>query len=168
MFDQQEFSNILINISKKYNSISEFAEKSTVGRSYLSKYIHKKINAPPSPKVLKKIADNSKGVVTYENLMVICGYQQMEKEYELLLKGDIKYADLFFDGDKLTTSEQINKINNLVIGLKGYITSCQEVIKSIKNDNWKIASIQNYEKEIERTQKIIDGFEKIKKQLEEK
>ncbi len=74
MFDLKNFSNILKKITNTYSSISEFAEKSNVNRTYLSKYINMKLIEPPTPKILKKIADNSNGIVSYYELMVLCGY----------------------------------------------------------------------------------------------
>lgn len=74
MFDKKAFSDILNKIVTLYDSITDFASVSTVGRSYISKYIHMKIDAPPSPKVLEKIATAAKGVTTYEELMYMCGY----------------------------------------------------------------------------------------------
>lgn len=74
MFDQQKFSEILNRIVKQYDSISDFAKISTLGRSYISKYINLKLDAPPSPKILEKIANHSKNVTNYYELMNICGY----------------------------------------------------------------------------------------------
>lgn len=74
MFNKEKFSEILLNIVNQYESISDFANTSKVGRSYLSKYINGKISSPPSPKVLNKIANYSKGLITYEELMIICGH----------------------------------------------------------------------------------------------
>lgn len=74
MFNKTKFSEVLISIVNKYDSISDFANSSKVGRSYLSKYINQKIDAPPSPKVLEKISNHSKALVTYKELMNICGY----------------------------------------------------------------------------------------------
>ena len=52
MFNIEKFSEVLQKISDSYHSISDFSETSEVNRTYLSKYINKKLNAPPSPKVL--------------------------------------------------------------------------------------------------------------------
>lgn len=74
MFDVKSFSNILQKITNTYTSISEFAEKSEVNRTYLSKYINMKLNNPPTPKILEKIANASNGIISYNELMEICGY----------------------------------------------------------------------------------------------
>lgn len=76
MFDKKEFSHILQKITDIYASISEFSEKSEVNRTYLSKYINMKLDNPPTPKILSKIADAAHGIVSYEDLMVICGYSE--------------------------------------------------------------------------------------------
>lgn len=73
-FDKEKFSNILYKISTLYSNTSEFARQVDFDRSYISKYIHKKLNNPPTPKILKEIASASKGITTYEELMNICGY----------------------------------------------------------------------------------------------
>lgn len=80
MFDIKKFSNILQKISDSYSSISEFAEKSDVNRTYLSKYINMKLDSPPTPKILEKIANASNGVTVYEELMTICGYSEKSLE----------------------------------------------------------------------------------------
>lgn len=74
MFDIKKFSEILQKISDSYGSISEFADKSEVNRTYISKYINMKLDSPPTPKILEKIAENSKGVTNYIELMMTCDY----------------------------------------------------------------------------------------------
>lgn len=73
-FNRREFATILSKISYEYGSISEFARKANLGRSYISKYINLKIPHPPSIKILTKIAENSKGITTYGELLKLCGY----------------------------------------------------------------------------------------------
>lgn len=74
MFDKLKFSQILNNINNTYDTMTEFSEKSGVNRTYLSQYINKKLDNPPSPKVLIKIATHSNGITTYTELMNVCGY----------------------------------------------------------------------------------------------
>lgn len=74
MFNPTLFSEILQKISNSYSSITEFSEKSEVNRTYLSKYINMKLNSPPTPKILEKISSNSNGIVSYAQLMEVCGY----------------------------------------------------------------------------------------------
>lgn len=74
MFNQDKFSNILSKINSTYSTMTEFGQKASFDRTYISKYINKKLENPPTPKILEKIASASNGITTYENLMVICGY----------------------------------------------------------------------------------------------
>ena len=74
MFFKDEFSKILSNINNTYSTMTEFANKADFDRTYISKYIHKNLDNPPTPKILEKIAHASKGITTYEELMRVCGY----------------------------------------------------------------------------------------------
>lgn len=74
MFDKSKFAQILKNINDTYNSQRDFSKKSEINRTYLSQYMNMKLDEPPKPKILKKIADNSNEITTYEELMTICGY----------------------------------------------------------------------------------------------
>jgi len=76
MFNMQKFSKILQRITNNYNSLNEFARQIGISSAYISKLINFKYENPPSPNVLKKIADGSKGLTTYNELMQICGYKQ--------------------------------------------------------------------------------------------
>lgn len=73
-FDKENFSKILIKIKDTYGSINQMAEKTGVTSAYLSKLIRLMYDNAPSPEILKKIANNSNGVVSYYELMILCGY----------------------------------------------------------------------------------------------
>lgn len=74
MFDKEKFSSTLNKIKANYNNMTEFAKSADFDRSYISKYIHKRLANPPSPKILERIAKASKEVTTYDDLMYMCGY----------------------------------------------------------------------------------------------
>lgn len=74
MFEQKKFSEILNKIVELYGSTVALASSAHVGRSYLSKYINMKIPSPPTPKILEKIAEASRGITNYDELMQVCGY----------------------------------------------------------------------------------------------
>lgn len=74
MFDKNKFATTLKKISDLYSNQREFAEKSGINRTYLSKYINLALDNPPSPKVLEKLAKSSFGEVKYKELMLMCGY----------------------------------------------------------------------------------------------
>ena len=79
MFDKEKFGAIIKRINDSYTTQYEFADYSGVNRTYLSQYINMKLNVPPKPKILEKIASASKGITTYDELMQICGYIQFFK-----------------------------------------------------------------------------------------
>ncbi len=74
MFSKEKFSEILKKINNTYSNMTDFSANAKFDRTYISKYINQKLNNPPSPKILEKIARASNGITTYENLMRICGY----------------------------------------------------------------------------------------------
>jgi len=76
MFDKSKFALIIKNIKETYNTQEEFAKKSGIGRTSLSQYMNMKLEDPPKPKMLQKLANSSKGLTTYDELMQVCGYAQ--------------------------------------------------------------------------------------------
>lgn len=74
MFDKNKFAKILKNINDTYESQREFSKKSDINRTYLSQYMNMKLDEPPKPKLLEKLAVSSHGVTTYAELMEVCGY----------------------------------------------------------------------------------------------
>lgn len=95
MFDKSKFAQILKNINETYNSQRDFAKKSEINRTYLSQYMNMKLDEPPKPKILKKLANASNNIVSYDELMEICGYvsnsyykqiYELEENWEALEK----------------------------------------------------------------------------------
>lgn len=91
MFNKDELANILKKINDNYSNMSEFAKQTNCDRSYISKYIHKKLDNPPTPKVLAGFANASKGITTYEELMNICGYTSYMTDF--FFNDDVKQRD---------------------------------------------------------------------------
>ena len=83
MFKKNKFAEVLQEIISQYDSITSFAEKSSLDRTYLSKYINKKLDHPPSPDILRRISDNAKNIIDYLKLLYICNYLN-NSEYEYL------------------------------------------------------------------------------------
>lgn len=100
MFNKDKFSEILYRIYKSYDNQRDFAKKTGVNRSYLSRYINQKIDSPPKPGILKRIASNSFGITSYMELMQVCGYLREDYNYEV---------NLMFDKEKF--SKILRKIN---------------------------------------------------------
>ena len=84
IFNKNKFAEILQEVISQYDSISNFAEKSSLDRTYISKYVNKKLEHPPSPEVLKKISNNSKNITNYLNLMYVCDYLN-DEDYGYLI-----------------------------------------------------------------------------------
>lgn len=74
MFDKNKFAVILKKILETYNNQRDFAKKSGINRTYLSQYMNMKLDKPPKPEILNKLSKSSNGLVSYEELMQICGY----------------------------------------------------------------------------------------------
>lgn len=51
----------------------EFSDNTGISRTYISKYLNMRLDIPPKPQILKKMSTDT---VTYEDLMVSCGYLQ--------------------------------------------------------------------------------------------
>ena len=79
MFNKVDFANILKKINSLYENQTQFANASGVNRTYLSQYMNLKLDTPPSPKILKGIANASKGLTTYDDLMKIFGGDMITK-----------------------------------------------------------------------------------------
>lgn len=88
-FDAIAFSNILKTLCGYYGSINKLADKTGITASYICKLTKLKYEEAPSPKILRKIADNSDGLFTYLELMYICGYFTSE-EYSILPRKENK------------------------------------------------------------------------------
>ena len=76
MFDKNKFAQVLKNICETYSSQRDFSKKSEINRTYLSQYMNMKLDEPPKPSILQKLADSSNGVTTYKELMEICDYSE--------------------------------------------------------------------------------------------
>ncbi len=106
MFDKEKFSDILIKIKDLYGSVRKFSDICDFNRNSISLYINKKPDSPPTPKILQKIADASKGITTYRELMIICGYINFESEQEK--NSDLDVLNKIRDEVKLMSDKQSN------------------------------------------------------------
>ncbi|MBQ2937583.1 MAG: helix-turn-helix transcriptional regulator [Clostridia bacterium] len=160
MFDQDKFSEIITKIKDFYGSVSDFANAASVGRSYLSKYKNKRIPAPPTPKVLERIAEASNGITDYDELMQVCGYlnsnmsskdimaQNICKEYEN--KIDSLYTNIdkdFIFGLLIKQDEHnatvLNTINDYILMYYGTTDSAKELYNIIEEIDRRIKELLN-------------------------
>lgn len=110
MFDKNKFAQIIKNIKEIYSSQEEFAEKSGIGRTYLSQYMNMKLDKPPKPEILEKLAVSSNGIVTYDELMTVCGYSDYDFDKMLYKTFGVKDSKLNTIIDELGFTNDEKKI----------------------------------------------------------
>lgn len=114
MFNKEKFSIILNSIYKTFDNQRSFADATGVNRGYLSQYINKKLDNPPTPKILEKIANASKGLATYDELMLICGYASLATKLNSpMVNNDIAVLILF-----ISENEKLIPYNDLWVEKK--------------------------------------------------
>lgn len=176
MFDKNKFAQIIKNIKETYSSQEEFSKKSGIGRTYLSQYMNMKLDLPPSPKVLIKIANSSHNLISYEELMEICGYIEkyslspsellaLDYERDKLKKEKeeaIEELNLTYDEHKIYTSlcMLINYEENIEIQLNDILKDYNEYSEESKNKIKKAFDINIIyrEKEHALTEKLLDSL----------
>jgi HTH-type transcriptional regulator, competence development regulator len=72
-FNKYVFSALIV-AAKKDRSLNQFALQTKIDAGYLSRLINCKRKNPPTPNVIRKIAEKSNGRVTYAELMIAAGY----------------------------------------------------------------------------------------------
>lgn len=96
MYNQDKFIEILKKCLRDY-SLNEYSRIAGVDAGYISRILNKKRKNPPSPSVLKKIADTSIGITTYEELMEICGYIARDTTFKKITNSlNHSYSNSFF------------------------------------------------------------------------
>lgn len=113
MFNKEKFAKILADINATYENQTYFANAAGMNRTYISQYMNLKLDAPPSPKILKGIADASKGITNYNELMQICGHIQKPNNH--LSSSNFFTVPIFtnIDGKLHQTNEDVALPNNL-------------------------------------------------------
>lgn len=160
IFDKERFAGILLAIVyKKYGTIAEMARNLGIDRGYLNKYIGIYYDNPPSVKILKKIAEASNGITTYDELMEVCGYYEIDEEYKSLISGDDEYVNIYIKDKKYQLKDIIGKMEKNISNLENYIKSIEIILED--TENCEKYRIQLYENNIERAKKEIEGFEII-------
>lgn len=139
-FDKKIFSEILIKIKNTYGSINKMAEKTGITSAYLSKLIRLMYNNAPSPEILKKIADNSNGIISYAQLMEVCGYIDVNIDISAhIIKQHVEYI-LRTESYLLSiglTEQQIIELQDIVsmdISSKEYRTCLDTFLEKLSLD----------------------------------
>ena len=73
MFNQKKFRDILEK-ARNNRTNEEYARQSGVSRPYISAYMNLRRDDPPSPEVIKRLAEAAHNGVTYDDLMEAAGY----------------------------------------------------------------------------------------------
>ena len=133
MFNKNMFAEILQEVISQYDSISNFAEKSSLDRTYISKYVNKRLEHPPSPDVLKKISNNSNNITNYITLMYVCDYLN-DNDYGYLINSKSNMNNSKIEHHFLLI--QYNKLNK--IGQKKVNEYINDLIDTNKYNNNKI------------------------------
>lgn len=142
MFNKNKFAQIIKSIKSTYTSQEEFSKVSGIGRTYLSQYMNMKLDKPPKPEILEKLAKASKGNITYKELMLICNY--IDDELDII------------------SGETINVFNNPYIDIN-QCTPAEYYIYSIiyTYDNLETSNFNNIDKK-----KITESYNYIKNDKE--
>lgn len=133
MFDKNKFAQIIKNIKETYNSQEEFSKNSSIGRTYLSQYMNMKLDEPPKPKILKKLANSSNGLITYEELMSICGYIN-ENDFNTYLLAMLGFTS----NDVVQFNEAIDTLNMTDFEKNLFYSLVSELQSNILSGNNKL------------------------------
>lgn len=134
MFNKENFSDILNKINKEYPNMTEFAKVANFDRTYISKYIHQRLDNPPTPKILMGISNASKGITTYAELLNICGYLPFELN-DSVSSLDNKLSETIF-------KDSLYKLNEYEL-LENDLAYLTELLVNRKEDNSIIESKLN-------------------------
>ena len=111
----KEFESLVDEaISANHMTDNQFFDKLHVDPLYMERLLNGELYNLPHPKILKRIADNSKNTVTYDKLMRVCGYSLSKLtgvDCRTVMRGDIFYVDL---GNDIVGCEQ-GKIRPVII-----------------------------------------------------
>lgn len=142
MYNQENLINILKCIQGE-RSLNKFAEDIKIDSAYLSRIFNYKRTNPPTPDILRKIADNSKGLTTYMELMMICGYITSDnlEEKENALKIYSLTRDLKIKIGKQMASTELTDDEKLVV--KKYV---DDKFKSINVDSSELQQVATLKK----------------------
>lgn len=82
VFQPDKFAELLRK-AKGNRSITAFGVECRVDPGYLSRFLRQKIDRPPSPEVIYRIADKAY-MISYEDLMVAAGYLETGQELQTI------------------------------------------------------------------------------------
>lgn len=157
MFDKDEFAKIIKKIKETYNSQEEFSERSGIGRTYLSQYMNAKLDKPPKPLILQKLANASNNITTYKELMKVCGYFEKSLENKVFnIYKNLKEYHKYVNNGK-SDADNFYQIEGFVENFQRYIEMLNGSINSLSEEHIFLTDLFNY-KYITEDYMYIGGF----------
>ncbi|MHB1126521.1 MAG: hypothetical protein ACYC2T_06120 [Bacillota bacterium] len=90
MFNETRFADLLHKAIGE-RTTTQYADLTGVNRTYISKLLNKKLNSPPSPEIIKRLASMAFNEITYEEFMAAAGHITLINELgEKEIRGFIK------------------------------------------------------------------------------
>jgi len=188
MFDKITFKNLLEK-ARGNRSNEDYSRDSGVSRAYISNFLNLKRAIPPTPDILKKLADAAYDNVTYRDFMDVAGYlnsDEVSKEItELSLKlenlhqaiaqkhrildrihkyANIPIADERSDEEETPSRESIEFIEVQIAALENEvmeIISQLDLYKNIQQESINLSQSLDLDEDI---QLIARGMQKLKEE----
>lgn len=138
-FDSAQFATLL-DQAKGKRSINQYARESGVTSAHISRLSRGLLSTPPSPQIIRKLADSAYNGITYEALMAAAGHVESaaeapawatskdKRDFKKMLLED---GDLMFDGMPID-SEGRQRIMDVLTGL---FWEAKQMNKRKKTDN---------------------------------
>ena len=133
MFNQEEYKTLLLKAIGDRN-LSDFSEESTVNRTYISKYVNCRLEKPPSPAIIKRIAEYAHNGVTYEDLMYACGHTRSNNVLPVAKENE-EICSLQNDLAEISKSMGYDIVNSFISFLKEESVDyeCKEFVMNQEN-----------------------------------
>jgi SOS-response transcriptional repressor LexA len=104
MFNKDTFSTLLKTAIGSNRTITEFSNECNLARPYISKFINCKLDTPPSPEAISKIASAARNNISECDLLVAAGYTTYDNHMDDILYNFESGGDLFSNSIKYKTS----------------------------------------------------------------
>lgn len=106
MFNKEKFSTLLKEAIGSNRTITEFSNECTLARPYISKFLNCKLDTPPSPEAISKMASIARNNITECDLLVAAGYTTYDEHLSSTLDNFIESGDIF--NTSMTFKDTIN------------------------------------------------------------
>ncbi|AFV02843.1 MULTISPECIES: transcriptional regulator [unclassified Dehalobacter] len=94
MFDKEKFKNLLEK-ARGDRSNEDYSRDSGVSRAYISNFLNLKRDIPPTPDILKKLAETAYGNVTYRDFMDAAGYLNLDEVNKEIITLETKLKEIY-------------------------------------------------------------------------